>query len=128
MNPVVRTEYIEVHKIGKVSYRSMHTVIKVGKRWLPIIARIIPGVSVPLLMGMNYKDGHAEDPDTHRKLGKLNTPKIFFFKDNKAPKPNVTVKRLANIHKDMEYADHVKMTMECNRLGCKPVKSMDLKI
>ena len=68
-NPVVRTEYIEVHKIGQVSYRSMHTVIKIGKRWIPIIARIIPGVSIPLLMGMNYKDGHAEDPDTQRKLG-----------------------------------------------------------
>ena len=29
---------------------------------------------------------------------------------------------------DMEHADHAKMAMECNRLGCKPVKSMDLKI
>ena len=65
---------------------------------------------------------------TQHKLGELNTPKIFFFKDNKAPKPNVTVKRLAHIHKDMEHADHAKMAMECTRLGCKPGKSMDLKI
>ena len=76
--PVIHTEYVEVLKIGQVSYRSMHMVIKVGKRWLPIIARIIPGVSIPLLMGMTYKDGHVEDPDTQRKLGKFNTPKIFF--------------------------------------------------
>ena len=44
--PVIHTEYIEVHKIGQVSYRSMHTVIHIGKRWIPIIARIIPGVSM----------------------------------------------------------------------------------
>ena len=37
-------------------------VIKVGKKWIPIIARIIPGVSIPLLIGMNYKDFHAEEP------------------------------------------------------------------
>ena len=36
----------------------MHTVIKLGKD--RIIARIIPGVSVPLLMGMNYKESHAD--------------------------------------------------------------------
>ena len=78
-SPVVRTEYIEVQEISQISYRSLHTVIKVGKEWIPIIARIIPGVSIPLLMGMNYKDFHAEDLDTQRKLGKLNTPKIFFL-------------------------------------------------
>ena len=49
-------------------------------------------------MGMNYKDGHAKDPDMQRKLGSLNTPKIFLFKDNKAPNLNVTVKHLARIH------------------------------
>ena len=78
-SPVVRTEYIEVQEISQISYRSLHTVIKVGKEWIPIIARIIPGVSIPLLMGMNYKDFHAEDLDTQRKLGKQNTPKIFFL-------------------------------------------------
>ena len=71
----------------------MHTVIKVGKNWLSITARVIPGVTIPLLMGMNYKDGHAEDPDMQHKQVNLNTPKVFFFKDNKAPNPNVTVKR-----------------------------------
>ena len=93
--PVIRTKYVEVQEIGKVSYRSMHTVIKVGKNWVPIIARVIPGVSVPLLMGMSYKDGHAEEPDTQHKLDNLNTPKIFFFKDNKAPNPNITVKMIS---------------------------------
>ena len=42
--------------------RSMHTVTKVDKKWLPVTARVIPGISLPLLMGMNFKDGHAEDP------------------------------------------------------------------
>ena len=79
-------------------------------------------------MGMNYKDGHAEDPDTQRKLGNLNTPKIFFFKNNKAHNPNVTVKRLAHIHKDMDHADHAQMATECTRLGCKTNKSMELRI
>ena len=43
-NPLVGNEYIEVQEIGKVSYRSMNNVIKVGKKRLPIIARIILGV------------------------------------------------------------------------------------
>ena len=38
--------------------------------------------------GMNFKDGHAEDPKMQSKLS-LNTPKIFFFEDNKVPNPNV---------------------------------------
>ena len=75
----------------------MHTVIKLGKKWLPVTARVIPGGTLPLLMGMNFKDGHAEDPDMQRKLSSLNTPKIFFFKDNKVPNPNVMVKHLAHI-------------------------------
>ena len=49
--------------------------------------------NLPLLMGMNFKDRHAEDPNMQRKLSSLNTPKIFFFKDNKVPKipkiPNI---------------------------------------
>ena len=39
--------YIEVQEIGQISYRSLHTVIIVGKKWITIIARIIPGVSIP---------------------------------------------------------------------------------
>ena len=60
----------------------MHTVIKLGKD--RIMARIILGVtSVPLLMGMNYKESHA---------------------------------------------DHAEVAMKCTRLGCKPGKSIDIKI
>ena len=62
----------------------MHTFTKVDKKWLPVTARIIPGVSLLLLMGMNFRDGHAEDPDMQKKLRNLNTPRVFFFKDNKA--------------------------------------------
>ena len=79
-------------------------------------------------MGMNFKDGHAEDPDMQRKLSSLNTPKIFFFKDNKVPNPNVTVKHLGRIHRDMDHADHEQMSTECIRLRCKMNKSMELRI
>ena len=72
---------------------------------------------------MNHKDFHAKDPDTQRKLGKLNTPKIFFLQGSKAPTNNLTVKRLAHIHMDMEHVDHTQMTMECKRLGSKMNKS-----
>ena len=124
--PVIRTEYVEVQEINKVSYKSMHTVTKVDKKWLPVTERVIPGISLPLLLGMNFKDGHAEDPDMQRKLS--NTPKIIFFKDNKVPNPNVTVKHLGRIHRDMDHADHSQMATECIRLGCKMNKSVELMI
>ena len=60
-SPVVRTEYAEVQEINMVSYRSMHTTTKVDKKWLPVTARVIPGVALPLLVGMNFRDGHAEE-------------------------------------------------------------------
>ena len=53
---------MEVQEINMVSYRSMHTVKKVDKKWLPVTARVMPGISLPLLVGMNFRDGHAEDP------------------------------------------------------------------
>ena len=59
-SPVVRTEYIEIQEINRVLYRSMHTATKVDKKWLPVTARVIPGVALPLLVGMNFRDGHAE--------------------------------------------------------------------
>jgi hypothetical protein len=74
-------------------------------------------------MGISYNDFHAKDPDTQCKLGKLNTPKIFFLQGSKAPMNSLTVKRLVHIHMDMEYADHTQMTMECKRLGSKMNKS-----
>ena len=78
--------------------------------------------------GMNFKDGHAEDPNMQHKLSSLNTPKIFFFKDNKVPNHNATVNHLAHIHMDHAIADHTQMTTECIRLGCKMNKSIELRI
>ena len=127
-SPVIRTEYVEVQEIDKVSYRSMHMVTKVGKKWLPVTTQVIPGVTLPLLMGMNFKDGHVEDPDMQGKSSSLNTPKIFIFKNNKVPDPNVTVKNLGRIHRDMDHADHTQMATECIRLGCKMNKSVELRI
>ena len=49
-SPIVRTEYTEVQDLGLVSYRSLYTVIKVGTKTIPIVACIIPGMSIPLLM------------------------------------------------------------------------------
>ena len=86
---VVRKEYAEVQEINMVSYRSMHTTTKVDKKWLPVTARVIPGVALPLLVGMNLRDGHAEDPDMQKKVNNLKTPKIFFFRDSKPPTSNI---------------------------------------
>ena len=77
--PVVRTKYVEVQDLDLVSHRILHTVIKVGTNWIPIVAHIIPGIRIPLLIGMNYKDSHAKDPDTQCKVNALNTKKIFFL-------------------------------------------------
>ena len=68
---------------------------------------------------MNYKDSHAEDPDTQHKVNALNTKKIFFLQDHKKTTTNLTVKRLARMHMDMEHGDHAQMTAECKRLGSK---------
>ena len=92
-------EYAEVQEINMVSYRSMHNTTKVDKKWLPVTARVIPGVALPLLVGMNFRNGHAEDPDMQKKVNNLNTPKIFFFRDSKAPTSSVTLKHLNRIHR-----------------------------
>ena len=66
----------------------------------------LPGVSLPLLVGMNFRDGHAEDPDMQKKLSNLNTPKVFFFRDSKAPISSITLNNLSHIHRDMDHADY----------------------
>ena len=38
---------------------------------LPVTARVIPGVALPLLVGMNFRDGNAEDPDLQKKVKNL---------------------------------------------------------
>ena len=103
--PVVRKEYGEVQDINMISYRSMHTTTKVDKRWLPVTARVIPGVALPLLVGMNFRDGHAECPDMQRQVNNLNATRIFFFRDSKAPNSSITLKHLNRIHRNMDHPD-----------------------
>ena len=64
--PIVRTDYCELETSGLISYRSLHTVIKVSKQVLPIVAQIIPGMNGPLTLGNNYRDSQAEDLVTQR--------------------------------------------------------------
>ena len=104
-SPVVRKEYVEVQEINMVSYRSMHTTTKVDKKWLPVTARVIPGVALPLLVGMKFRDGHTECPDMQRQVTNLKAPKIFFFGDSKAPTSSITLKHLNRIHRDMDHPD-----------------------
>ena len=81
------TEYCEFESIDLVSYRSLHTVIRVGKQVLPIW-RIIPGMSSPLMLGNNNKDLHAEDPDTQRKVNtRAGEPANFLAAPALAPAP-----------------------------------------
>ena len=93
-------------------------VIKVGTKTIPIVACIVPGISIPLLIGMNYKDPHAEHSETQRKVNVMNTKKIFFFRDNKSTTTNLTVKMLSLMHMDMDHGNHAQMTAEFKKLGC----------
>ena len=67
---------------------------------------------------MNYKDAHANDPETQQKVNAMNTKKIVFFRDNKSTTTNLTVKRLTRMNMDMDHGDNAHMTAECKRLGC----------
>jgi hypothetical protein len=78
-SPVVRKEYAEVQEINLVSYRSIYTTTKVDKKWLPVTARVIPGVALPLLVGMNFRDCHAEDPDMQKKVNNLTPPRSSYL-------------------------------------------------
>ena len=125
-SPVVRTEYAEVQEINRVSYRSLHSTTKIGKKWIPVTARVIPGVALPLLVGINFSDGHAECPTMQRQVNDLNAPRIFFFRDSKAPISNITLKHLNRIHRDMDHPDHTQMATECIKLGHKVSKAVEL--
>ena len=116
-SPIVRTEYCELEDIGLVSYRSLYTEIRVGKQVVPIVSHIIPEMSGPLMLGNNYKDSHAEDPDTPRKVNTMKHKKVFFFKEKKNARPNLTVKVLKRMHLDMKHGSHADMSAERNRLG-----------
>ena len=92
---------------------------KIGKKWIPVTAKVIPGIALPLLVGMNFRDGHAECPTMQRQVNDLNNPRIFFFRDSKAPISNITLKHLNRIHRDMDHPDHTQMATECIRSGHK---------
>ena len=56
-----------------------------------------------LMLGNNYRDSHAEDPDTQRKVNAMIHKKIFFLQDKKDARPNLTVKVLKRMHLDMKH-------------------------
>ena len=69
----------------------------------------------PLMLG--YKDSHAEDPDTQRKVNTMKHKKVFFFREKKNAGPNLMVKVLKRMHLDMKHRSCADMSAECNRLG-----------
>ena len=88
--PTVRTAYAEVQEINRVSYRSLHFTTKIGKKYIPVTAKIIPGMVLPLLVGMNFRDEHVECPAIQRQVNDLDHPRIFFFRNSKAPISKIT--------------------------------------
>ena len=112
-SPIVRTQYAEVQEIDMVSHRSMHITTKVDKKWLPVTA---------------FRDCHVEDQYMQKKVNDLNAPRIFFFRDSKAPTSSITLKHLNRIHRDMDRADYTQMATECSRLGHKVSKAVELWI
>ena len=61
------------------------TTTKVDKKWLPVTGRVIPGVALPLLVGMNFRDGHAECPEMQRQVNNLNAPRSSSFEIVRLP-------------------------------------------
>ena len=119
---IIRTEYCELETPGLVSYRILHTVIKMVKQVLPMVMWIIPGISGPLMLGNNYRDSNAEDPDTQRKVNAKKNKKIYFLRDKKNARPNLTVKVLKRMHLDMNqgsFADVLAQTLQQVKLSKK---------
>ena len=71
--PVVRRQYSEVQDIDQISYRSLTHNTRIGDRYIPIVARIIPGTALPLLMGRDFRDDHAESPDQQKQVNELSS-------------------------------------------------------
>ena len=99
-----------------------------GERHLPITAHIIPGVALPLLVGRDFRDTHIECPTLQKQVNELNSPRIYFFKDKKAPTARMTLNQVRRIHRDMDHPDHTQMTNECMRLGHKVDRIVELRI
>ena len=66
--PLVRRQYAEVHDVDQISYRSLTHNTRIGDRYIPIVARIIPGIALPLLMGRDFRDDHAETPAQQKQV------------------------------------------------------------
>ena len=83
--PIVRRQYSEVQDIDQISYRSLTHNTRIGDRYIPIVAKIIPGTALPLLilMGRDFRDDHAESPAQQKQVNELNHPRIYFFKREK---------------------------------------------
>ena len=88
--PLVRRQYTEVHDIDQVSYRSLTHNTRIGDRYIPIVARIIPGIALPLIMGRDFRDDHAETPAQQKQVNELNHPRIYFFKRDKTSNSKTT--------------------------------------
>ena len=125
-NPVVRRVYAEVQEIDRVSYRSLSILTKVGERHVPITAQIIPGLVMPLLVGMDFRDTHIECPTLQKQVNELNSPRIYFFKDKQVPR--MSLNQVRHIHRYMDHPDHAQMTTECTRLGHKVDRIVELQI
>jgi len=126
--PLVRRQYTEVHDVDQISYRSLTHNTRIGDRYIPIVARIIPGIALPLLMGRDFRDDHAETPAQQKQVNELNHPRIYFFKRGKTSKPRLTLKQLERIHRKGNHPDFMEMTQECTRLGHKVDKAAELKV
>ena len=126
--PLVRRQYTEVHDVDQISYRSLTHNTRIGDRYIPIVARIIPGIALPLLMGRDFRDDHAETPAQQKQVNELNHPRIYFFKRDKTSKPRLTLKQLERIHKKGNHPDFMEMTQESTRLGHKVDKAAELKV
>ena len=98
-DPVVRRAYAEVQEIDRVSYRSLCIITKVGERHVPITAQTIPGLVMPLLVGMDFRDNHIVCPTLQRQVNELNSPRIYFFKDKQAPTSRMSLKQVRRIHR-----------------------------
>ena len=123
----IRRQYSEVQDIDQISYRSLTHNTRIGDRYIPIVAKIIPGTALPLLMGRDFRDDHAESPAQQKQVNELNHPRVYFFKREKTSKPRLTLKQLERIHRDGNHPDFTEMTQECTRLGHKVDKAAELK-
>ena len=82
-DPVVRRQYFEVQDIDQISYRSLTHNTRIGDRYIPIVARIIPGTALPLLTGRDFRDDHAVSPAQQKQVNELNHPRVYFFRREK---------------------------------------------